>query len=116
MGKKSKRKGNRAEREVVRLLKDLGINAKRVPISGAAEGFKGDVVIDDRITAEVKIRASGLKTVYSWFTQPVLFMRTNKRPWLVVMDVNTFVKLWKNGGEAFGIERSPSGHSKTQEE
>ncbi len=114
MGKKSKRKGTNAEREIVRKLKEYGINAKRVPISGAAEGFKGDVVIDDKIIAEVKIRAKGLKSIYDWLTQPVLFMRMDRHPWLVVMRLETFVDFLK-GGEIGGIKGSTSSQGKTEE-
>ena len=50
-------KGKRAEREVVRLLRDAGIPSRRVPLSGSAKGYPGDVVIelgDRELVGEVK--------------------------------------------------------------
>jgi len=45
MGKQQRDIGMRFERKVVNLAKDAGLEAYRVPLSGAAEGFKGDVII-----------------------------------------------------------------------
>ena len=44
MGKMSRDKGARRERELVNIFKDNNIHAERVPLSGAAGGrFSGDV-------------------------------------------------------------------------
>jgi hypothetical protein len=43
MGKFSRDKGNRVERRMVNMLKESGIPARRVPLSGATEYAKGDV-------------------------------------------------------------------------
>jgi hypothetical protein len=59
-GRRSRDKGNRAERALVRALQDHGFAAERVPLSGAAGGkFAGDVTVplmglDRRV--EVKCR------------------------------------------------------------
>lgn len=45
-GKYTRDRGARYEREVVNEAKAFGLDAKRVPLSGAAEGFKGDVLIE----------------------------------------------------------------------
>jgi len=61
-GSSSQRKGKRAEREVVRLLRDAGIPSRRVPLSGSVEGSPGDVVIglgDRELVGEVKRRRVG---------------------------------------------------------
>jgi len=39
-----RRKGSAGEREWAALLRELGIDARRVPLSGAAPGWGGDVV------------------------------------------------------------------------
>lgn len=65
MGLFSRRKGQREERDVVKLHKAHGFEAKRVPLSGASEGFKGDVIVHG-LTGESKLRASGFKQIYSW--------------------------------------------------
>jgi len=38
-GKAPRRKGNRVEREVLALLKEAGLEARRVPLSGSAPGY-----------------------------------------------------------------------------
>ena len=46
MGRMSRSKGSRVEREFVNKLRDSGVYAERVPLSGAAGGqFSGDLVI-----------------------------------------------------------------------
>ena len=46
MSKMQRDKGKRFEREVVNTLKESGFyEAKRIPLSGLQEGFKGDVII-----------------------------------------------------------------------
>ena len=46
MSKMQRDKGKRFEREVVNTLKESGFyGAKRIPLSGLQEGFKGDVLI-----------------------------------------------------------------------
>jgi Holliday junction resolvase len=60
-GRRSRDKGNRAERHLVHLLQGAGFAAERIPLSGAAGGrFSGDVSVpllgvDRRV--EVKARA-----------------------------------------------------------
>jgi hypothetical protein len=44
-GKSPKRKGTAYEREIVNIAKRYDPEAKRVPLSGAVEGYKGDVSI-----------------------------------------------------------------------
>ena len=42
-GKSSRDKGLRVEREIVNALRELGVDAERVPLSGSAGGsFSGD--------------------------------------------------------------------------
>jgi Holliday junction resolvase len=42
-GKSPRQKGDRLERELVKLLEAAGIPAKRVPLSGSARGYPGDI-------------------------------------------------------------------------
>lgn len=63
MGKSQRDKGNRAERELVNDLKDRGIFARRVPLSGATQHDPDDVVIETALSelrVEVKRRAKPL--------------------------------------------------------
>ena len=63
-GRKHRDKGNRVEREIVRLHSDIGVEAARVPLSGAAGGrFSGDIDLNpfgaEDITNEVRSDESG---------------------------------------------------------
>lgn len=69
MGRGSKAKGSRYEREFVQICQDYGIPAHRVPLSGALGGrFSDDVVVGDTWRIECKYRATGtgFKRLYGW--------------------------------------------------
>lgn len=90
-GRKSRDKGLRTERAVVRLLQDnYGIAAERIPLSGSAGGsFAGDVSIpvlgQDR-KLEVKCRAGGFSQIYDWLGDNFgLVLKADHKPMLVVM-------------------------------
>ena len=68
MGKQSRDKGQRVERELVRLHLEAGIPASRAPLSGAAGGeYSGELRLLDMI-AEVKARknGSGFRQLEAW--------------------------------------------------
>ncbi len=93
-GKFSRDKGARSERELVNMLKGWGYEAKRVPLSGAAEGFKGDVLFrrpGDPVwqTIEAKVRANGFKQIYEWLPDDgFLCLKRDRDEWLVVMRLS----------------------------
>lgn len=97
MGKFSRAKGQRIERELVQLHKESGIDCERVPLSGAAGGsFSGDLVIGGKYTGEVKSRASGegFKTLERWKgDHDVLFLRRDRQRPLVVLDFDLYAEL-----------------------
>lgn len=92
-GRKSRDKGNRAERAIVQFLQDRGFAAERVPLSGAAGGsYLGDVTIPvlgiDRV-AEVKVRSTGFAQLYAWLeARDLLIVRADRREPLVVLPLN----------------------------
>ena len=43
MGKMQRNKGSRVEREMVELLRKHKIQSEKVPLSGAMQGFPGDI-------------------------------------------------------------------------
>ncbi|HON72403.1 MAG TPA: hypothetical protein PK512_03660 [bacterium] len=92
MGKKSRDKGYRLEHELVEKLKELGLEAERVPLSGAGGGsFSGDLIVEGKI-AEVKGRKDGFKSLYKWLEErDILFIRADRKEWLVVVRL----KDWK---------------------
>jgi len=90
MGKKSKDKGNRVEREMVHAFRGRGFAAERVPLSGAVRGrFSGDLSVpflgvDRRV--EVKVRAKGYGTVYSQLGDNfALVIKADRREALLVL-------------------------------
>jgi len=91
-GKRSREKGNRTERALVRFLQDRGFGAERVPLSGAAGGsYLGDVTIPllgvDRVV-EVKARADGFRELYKWLEQrDMLVVKADRREPLVILPL-----------------------------
>lgn len=67
-GRMSRAKGRRGEYEIRDLARTAGFEADRVPLSGASQGFKGDVRVTDPAGkiqyVEVKIRADSFKSIY----------------------------------------------------
>lgn len=72
MGRYQRIKGKRNEYALVNELRRLGWVSNRVPLSGAAPGFKGDVVAAKdgfNFTFEVKSRKDEYKKIYELFRQ-----------------------------------------------
>ncbi len=93
MGKMQKRKGYRVEHELVVKLKEMGLDAKRVPLSGATEFAKGDVVVNG-LVLETKARKNGFKQLYDWIEgKDALAVKADRKEYLVVMRLDLFVKL-----------------------
>ncbi len=106
MGKPSRDKGQRRERQVVALHVDLGIRAERVPLSGASRyrGNGGDVDIypwsrdGPPLCGEVKARRNGegFKTLEKWLGEnDVLFLWRDRQDPMVVVPWDTWQRLLK---------------------
>lgn len=112
-GRASKQKGDRAERKIVKLHKEMGVECQKVPLSGAvkAEGFDCDLRIKippEPLKAEVKARANGeeFRSVATWLEgNDLLFLIKDRAEPLVVMSWDTYEALvsWysKSCGEKF---------------
>jgi hypothetical protein len=76
----------------VKLLNDAGMHAKRVPLSGAAEGYEGDVACSDLPEPiEVKVGSQVPVTVFRWLDgKRTLFMRRDRGEWIVAMRWSDF--------------------------
>jgi len=95
-GRKSKQKGNRREREFAKL-----IEGRRIPLSGAQEGFENDVQ-GLGLKWEVKARKDGFKTLYQWLEDErekpdALALKVDRKPWLVVMTLDKFLEIVEGG-------------------
>lgn len=91
-GRKSLRKGQRREREFAKL-----IDGKRVPLSGAQEGYENDVE-GLGMSWEVKSRKNGFKTLYKWLEDErekpdALALKADRKDWLVVMKLEKFLEI-----------------------
>lgn len=104
-GRKSRDKGNRAERALVRFLQDRGFAAERVPLSGAAGGsYLGDLTVPilgiDRVV-EVKVRAKGFSQLYDWLTdRDVLVVKADRVEPLVVVPLKLATEIASKAEEA----------------
>jgi hypothetical protein len=89
----AKRKGSGFELEVVHRHQALGIDAFRIPLSGAVERFPGDIQIAGMI-AECKRRKKSYTSLYSALEQgggsDMMFCRDDQRETLVVLPWQTW--------------------------
>jgi Holliday junction resolvase len=103
-GARHRRKGDRIERELVTLHREMGIHAERYPLSGASR-FRGsahDIDIyalgpeEAPLVAEVKARKNGggFKTLESWLGKyDLLFLRRNHADPLVLLPWRVWTRL-----------------------
>lgn len=98
MSRAQRDKGARAERELVHLLTAAGIKARRVPLSGAVEGFGGDLLVEDgdgeaRWESKVRGDGNGFSLLYRWIEDAaVLAVRADRKPWLVVVRLEDWIR------------------------
>ncbi len=101
MGKASRDKGKRGEREIAALFRAHGFNARR------GQQFRGggdspDIIHDiPGLHVEVKFREN--VSPYAALDQvsrdadledtPVVFMRKLRKPWIVIMDADDFLEI-----------------------
>jgi Holliday junction resolvase len=103
-GKSPRRKGDRAERAIVKFLQDRGFAAERVPLSGAAGGsYLGDITIPvlnvDRV-AKVKCRADGFRELYKWLeARDLLIVRADRKEPLVVLPLKLAAEIAAKAGD-----------------
>ena len=103
-GARHRQKGNRAEREIVQLHRDMGIHAERVPLSGASRyrdnGADVDIYAFGKdeapLVAEVKARATGegFAMLERWLAEyDILFLRRDRAHPLVLLPWSTWKRL-----------------------
>jgi hypothetical protein len=109
-GKGPRRKGNRVEREVLALLREAGLEARRVPLSGSAPGYPGDLEVElpglGRVVVEVKARKRvGLE---AWLEgRGLLVLKPDRRPPLAVLPLQALLGLIKAANGEGLASRSP---------
>ena len=109
MANRSKDKGSRFEREAVAILTAAGLDAKRIPLSGAMRGYKGDVALvigGQNLRLECKVRKSGFKFIYDAMSDnDALLVKTDRAEPLVVIGLQRLARLL---GKEFGGKPSPT--------
>lgn len=107
MGKPSRDKGARVEREIVAKHKAMGVHAERVPLSGAThyQGNGADIDVyalgrdEAPLCGEIKARKSGagFVTLESWLGEnDVLFLKRNHAEPMVVLPWKTWERLCRS--------------------
>lgn len=108
MSSASKNKGSRVEREIRDAHLEVGIPAKKMPLSGALGGeYAGDLLIAGKLRAEVKARksGSGFAMIQKWLgSNDLLFLRENNDSPKVVMPMEIYLTLLHAWCEKSGIE------------
>ncbi len=92
MGKKSRDKGARFEREIVAILQSMGRAGEKMPLSGALGGkWAGDIsapVLGSDWRVEAKCRADSFIKIYEWLgLNDALVIKSDRRRPLVVLDL-----------------------------
>ena len=81
MGKFSRDKGARNERALVEFFKKNFIDAVRVPLSGAARGFKADLIVtkedSTQVKIEVKTRAREFTRIYDMYNEMLAGLKSS---------------------------------------
>lgn len=96
MGASQRRKGKRGELEVVRWLRDLGVEARRVPLSGAAPGYPGDVVAKVPGVGRLILQVKRRRSLPGWLGldgADLVVLREDRGQWLVLMGAGLFQAL-----------------------
>src|SRR3954471_6518816 len=103
-GRRSRDKGARTERAVVKAFRDENVAAERMPLSGAAGGrFSSDItvpVLGRAVKVEVKCRADGCRELYKWLgveNDGLVIKADGLRPLMVVdlADVAHLARLFE---------------------
>ena len=105
MPNRSRQKGDRMERAVVNAFLDMGIEAQRIPLSGAMGGeFSGDVIIgSEKFRGECKSRASGFAQIYKWLDNcALLFVKRDRSETIVCLRMADFLEIYRKAEKCNG--------------
>lgn len=90
MSRAQRDKGARFERQIVNLLTEAGIEAKRIPLSGTT-WLKGDLLIGNEL-AELKKRGNGFKQLYDWLNESrYLIVAADRKEPLMIMRLSDWI-------------------------
>lgn len=97
-GRASRQKGDRVERQLVRLLQEAGFAAERVPLSGSAGGsYTGDLTVPllgRDLCVEAKARGNGFRELYNWLEgRDLLIVKADRKEPLVVVPLRVAIEI-----------------------
>ena len=97
-GLRSRRKGARIELEIVKRHLEIGVSARKVPLSGACADFPGDVMIDlpgrEPLRCEVKARRDGFRTLAKWIEgNDLVVIRRDREDPIVCLPWQTWASI-----------------------
>ena len=98
MSKRQRDKGARVERELNKYFQQQVFFSKKVPLSGAVEHYKGDLILklDKEYQLEVKARKNGFKTIYQFLnSNDILAIKANNKPFLLVLEIDKFIEIMR---------------------
>ena len=117
-GRKSQQKGRRAEIELAEILRGYGYSTR--PGEAVSFGGEPDIVGLDGVHCEVKrreapdisaaLRQAAEDAAYLGDGLPAVFWRGNRQKWRVVMDLESWLRLYKIYSEVQqkgGYDESP---------
>ena len=115
MSHPSKVKGNSFEREIVNQLRDAGIKARRVPLSGAVPGYEGDLRmavggLDRQTECKRRKRAFGTLSAHLG-SNDFLCVRDDRSPALMVMTMETFIGIARELNWYMGVHMEMECHA-----
>ena len=118
-GRSSREKGMRAERQIVELFRQAGLEAYRIPLSGSVAGFKSDVELRigaKRLHLESKVRGGRFSMIYRWlFGADALVIKADRKPPLAVLPLETLTSLLEECRNQTQIAASKPPQSQAQE-
>lgn len=101
MGKMSRNKGKRGEREIAAKLRDAGYSARR---SQQFCGVNGDADVVGLPGIHIEVKRTERAMLYDWMAQakadaregerPVIFHRRNDHKWLAIMDMDDWIEIY----------------------
>jgi hypothetical protein len=116
-GRASRDKGNRAEREMVRLLRAVGFSAKKVSRAGYAGSDLSIRLLGRNRRAEVKARRAGFKQFYNWLSdRDLLIVRADHREPLIITPFRLAMQIARaaQNSRLRGSAPAPSGNPPQQ--
>lgn len=97
MGAMQRRKGANGEREIVIILKNAGIDTKRISMMETNHTDKGDIVVDvdsESLVGSVKLGSHVPKFLYDALGgADMLFSRRDRQKWMVTIPLDILLRL-----------------------